>query len=241
VSIPSGLASDSSGNLYVSDHTNNTIVRFDPGGNESVFASTLSLPGSLAIDGSGNLYALAGGGLEKFDSGGNEITNVALNIGFIYNIACDSSGNVYMSDNIYGRIFKYDSSGTLSLFASGLGGPAGPTGLACDTNGNLYVSMFNSNTILKFTPNGNQSTFANTNLDGPYGLALDSSDNLFVANEANNTIEEFDSSGNGTLFASSYLDHPEDIAIDSIPEPSTLLLAALGALTLWPYLKRRRG
>ena len=33
----------------------------------------------------------------------------------------------------------------------------------------------------------------------------------------------------------------DNFTFEFVPEPSTLLLAALGALTLWPLLKRRRA
>lgn len=52
---------------------NNTIVKFDPGGHGSLFASSgLNHPRSLAFDSSGNLYAANwnDGTIEKFDSGG---------------------------------------------------------------------------------------------------------------------------------------------------------------------------
>src|ERR1017187_2550502 len=89
ISSPTGLAFDSSGDLYASDNSNNAIVKFDTSGNESVFASSVGRPTDLAFDGNGNLYALAGGGIEKFDSSGNG-TNIALNIGFNDSgIACD--------------------------------------------------------------------------------------------------------------------------------------------------------
>jgi DNA-binding beta-propeller fold protein YncE len=38
---PQGLAFDSAGNLYVANSGNDTIMKFDPAGNGSVFASGL--------------------------------------------------------------------------------------------------------------------------------------------------------------------------------------------------------
>jgi DNA-binding beta-propeller fold protein YncE len=40
VSGPTGLAFDSTGNLYVADSVHNTIVKFDPSGSSSIFTST---------------------------------------------------------------------------------------------------------------------------------------------------------------------------------------------------------
>jgi sugar lactone lactonase YvrE len=238
VAAPTGLAADASGNLYVVDHTNNTILRFDTTGNSSVFSTTLSSPNGLAIDGSGNVYTLAGGGFEKFDPNGNELTNITFSLGLIGSITCDKDGNVYLGDSVFGRIFKYDSNGNESLFASDLGPAPGPTGLACDSNGNLYASDYSANSILKFTPGGTPSVFATTNLSGPYGLAFDNAGDLFVANAGDNTVAEFDLAGNGTLFASSGLDIPEYVAVQ-IPEPAAAALVTLGFSILFPFRRSR--
>jgi sugar lactone lactonase YvrE len=61
---PEGLTFDSSGNLYVASYSNNRIYKFDPSGNGSFFAGSLtsqtnsgvSFPIGLAFDSSGNLY-----------------------------------------------------------------------------------------------------------------------------------------------------------------------------------------
>ena len=45
--------------------------------------------------------------------------------------------NIYVSSYDTGNIYKFDSSGTRTTFASGLDRPAG---LAFDRNGNLYVA-----------------------------------------------------------------------------------------------------
>ncbi|HTS16638.1 MAG TPA: NHL repeat-containing protein [Verrucomicrobiae bacterium] len=61
---PEGLTFDTSGNLYVSSYGNNQIYKFDPSGNGSFFAGSItsltnsgvSFPIGLAFDESGNLY-----------------------------------------------------------------------------------------------------------------------------------------------------------------------------------------
>ena len=73
LSLPSGLAFDSSGNLYVGSH-NNTITKYDSSGNESDFTSWgLNRPWGLAFDSSNNLYAVNNWGhtITKYDSSGS--------------------------------------------------------------------------------------------------------------------------------------------------------------------------
>jgi DNA-binding beta-propeller fold protein YncE len=107
------------------------------------------------------------------------------------------------------------------------------------------VANYGNDTIEKFNSSGVGSTFAaySTNgvgqyLQAPIGLAFDSSGNLYVANHFTASILEYNSSGTGTLFASG-LGNAINLAIE-VPEPSSLLLAALGALSLVAFLRRKR-
>jgi len=69
--LPTGLAFDSAGNLFVSDANNNgTIVKFLPNGASITFATGLGdHPHCLAFDGAGNLF-LASGGIQEFTPDG---------------------------------------------------------------------------------------------------------------------------------------------------------------------------
>ena len=96
-----------------------------------------------------------------------------------------------------------------------------------------------NNTIEEFNSNGQGSTFTSTNLiSGPIGLAVGSSGNLFVANQFTASILEFNSGGTGTVFASGLVNAA--YLADEVPEPSSLLLLGLAAVTLSPLLKRYR-
>ena len=124
--------------------------------------------------------------------------------------------NIYVSSYNEDNIYKFDSSGIKSTFASGLDGP---TGLAFDSSGYLYVADYKDmGRIMKLDLSGNMSTFASgftSDLDSPFGLAFDSSGYLYVANQGGpGTIEKFDASGNGTIFASG-LHSPAGLAFDS--------------------------
>ncbi len=54
--LPSGLAVDSSNNVYVADLGSGSVFRFTSGGTKTTFASGLSSPRSLAFDRNGILY-----------------------------------------------------------------------------------------------------------------------------------------------------------------------------------------
>jgi hypothetical protein len=104
----------------------------------------------------------------------------------------------------------------------------------------IYLSTADLNSILNFDSGGSPSTFANASsgLNYPLGLAFDSSGNLYVANHGDTDILEFNPNGIGSVFASG-LGNAVGIAIE-VPEPSSFLLAALGALSLIAFLNRKR-
>jgi hypothetical protein len=117
---------------------------------------------------------------------------------------------------------QYNSSGTGSVFASGLNSPAG---VAFDLAGNLYVTNRSAGTIEKFAVVGgvlsSTGTVFASSPGGPTGLAFDNAGDLFVTNfgSSANNIMEFTSTGGvlsstGTVFASTGLNEPQGLAFD---------------------------
>jgi sugar lactone lactonase YvrE len=258
LTTPQGLAFDNMGNLYVANYGNNTIEKFNSSGVGTVFASSgLDGPSSLVFDKNGNLYVLnvINNTIEKFDSNGNGSLFASLVVGHEVNapqgLAFDENGNLYVANNmlqspghIQIQIEEFNPSGVSSNFADINFVTYGATGLSFDTNGNLYISLNSTIAgpfpamIEKIDSSGNESLFANSNLDFPRGLAFGSSGTLFVADWGDNTIEEFSTNGVGAVFANTGLNQPYGIAVQ-VPEPSTLALIALGAIT-WSVSRRVR-
>jgi len=132
---PSGVAVDSSGNVYVADRGNHRIRKITPAGVLSTLAGTGT---SGYRDGAANTA--------KFDYPGD--------------LAVDSSGNVYVADTHNDRIRKITPAGVVTTFAgSGTEGFADgaantakfdyPTGVAVDSAGNVYVADSDSHRIRK--------------------------------------------------------------------------------------------
>jgi len=98
---PEELAVDPDGNIYVADHVNNRLVKFDASGN-FLYNITgdgermLSGPGNVNVDSKGNVYTEANGALWEFDSTGKYIGEWFLpRIG---NIVIDSHNNIFLID-----------------------------------------------------------------------------------------------------------------------------------------------
>lgn len=101
---------------------------------------------------------------------------------------------IYASSLPEGVIYKIDSSGNKSIFASGLGQP---WGLATDDQGNVFVAETSGNPsdrITKIDPSGVATLFFEFDeaRDNPEGLALRDDGTLFVSG----TIDDVD--GNNT-------------------------------------------
>jgi hypothetical protein len=122
LNYPSGVGTDSSGNLYIADFSNNQVRKV-----------TLS---------SGTITAFAGNGNYGYSGDGGQAVNAKFE--YPYDIAVDSSGNVYISDSTGCRVRKVAPSGIITTVAgngnygySGDGGSATsaeliPTGIAVD-------------------------------------------------------------------------------------------------------------
>ncbi len=188
---PTGVATDSGGNVYVADRNNSTIRKITPAGVVTTLAGSALLIGSA--DGTGS----------------------AARFNFPTGVATDS-GNVYVADTEAHTIRKITSAGLVTTLAgsAGLSGSADgtgsaarfyhPTGVATDSGGNIYVAEYLNHAIRKITPAGVVTTLAGSagligSADGtgsaarfnfPTGVATDSGGNVYVADQFNHTIRK---------------------------------------------------
>ncbi|MGI8967612.1 MAG: hypothetical protein ACR2GA_00710 [Chloroflexota bacterium] len=117
-------------------------------------------------------------------------------------IALDSQGNVYLTDDIGGRIAKYSPAGTLLAEWTLLGPDDGLlSGLALDRAGNIYTLAKGRGQIIKLSTKGKVlARFATRGsgdgqLMGPTSLAVDAHGDIVVADTYNNRIERFSPTG----------------------------------------------
>ncbi len=201
--LPTGVAVDNSGNVYVADYNNFTIRKVTPAG---VVTTLAGFAGSWGgADGTGS------------DARFNQPSGVAV----------DSQGNVYVADDFNFTIRKITPAGVASTLA-GLPGIRGssdgtgsaarflyPFGVAVDSGGYLYVADSSNDTIRQITPGGLVTTLAGSpglggSADGtgsaarfnlPYAVAVDSSGNVYVADWNNITVRKVTPAGVATTLA----------------------------------------
>ena len=204
--LPTGVAVDGEGNLYIADQYNHRIRR---------------------VDSTGTITTIAGTGERRFGGDGGPAIRAQLDAPS--GVAVDGEGNLYIADASNHRIRKVDSIGTITTIAGtgeqgfgGNGGPASqahlffPTGVAVDGAGNLYIADVGNHRIRKVDSTGTITTFAGTGergfggpggpavqaqLDAPSGVAVDEAGNLYIADHNNNSIRRVDSTGTITTIA----------------------------------------
>jgi hypothetical protein len=198
---PLGVAVDGSGNVYISERSNNRIRK---------------VSGTTGV-----ITTLAGTGVAGFSGDGGPATAAQLN--GPHSLAVDGSGNVYFSEIENNRIRKVSgTTGVITTLAgtgvagsSSDGGPAtaaqinSPTGVAVDGNGNVYFAEFENERIRKVSgTTGVISTVAGTGTAGfsgdgglatsaqlyrPTGVAVDGSGNIYFSDRDNERIRKVSS------------------------------------------------
>jgi len=215
LSLPTGVAFDKTGDLWVADTFNGRVLEFRPG------------PSGL-VDGESASIVI---GQPNFTSRG-AIAN-STRVGDPFALAFDSAGNLWVSDTGNNRVLEYSASGGFTdgepaslvigqqnftsnaagTTQTGLGsGPSlyGPYGIAFDPSGNLWVAdTFNSRVLeydrgagftngeaassvigqTSFTSNASATTASG--LYWPSEIAFDSSGDLWITDGANARVLEY--------------------------------------------------
>jgi uncharacterized protein (TIGR03437 family) len=235
LNLPSGVAVDGAGNLYIADMGNNRIRKVSP---------------------AGIITTVAGNGTDVYSGDGGPATSAELSLP--QGVAVDAAGNLFIADTRNLRIRKVSAAGTITTVAgngsygsSGDGGPATsatlnlPQGIAVDGAGNLFIADTVNNRIRKVNAAGTITTVAgngsygyagdgsaatSAELGGPEGAAVDSTGNLLIADSYNARLRKvalngiistvagdggFHYGGDGGPATSAELFLPESVAADN--------------------------
>jgi sugar lactone lactonase YvrE len=246
---PSGIAIDTSGNIFIADASNNCIRKIDGAGNITTVVGTgvagfggdgaaataakLSLPSRVAVDTFGNMYitdtrnhrvrkvdvtkkitTIAGTGVPDYTGDGAAANLATLN--YPTDVIVDTFKSIYIADKLNNCVRKIDSFGIITTIAgslvpaySGDGGPAtvarlyDPEALALDDSFNLFISDWGNSVVRKVDKAGIITTYAGSDSSGfmgdggpataarllqPMGLAVNKKGSLYICDMGNNRI-----------------------------------------------------
>ena len=192
--LPSAIAYDAQGNLYIAETGGNVIRK---------------------VDAAGVITTIAGTGTQGFSGDGGPA--VAARLDSPEGLALDANDHLYIADTHNQRIRRVDlATGLIATVAGSGAGFAGdggaataarldlPTALAVDAAGNLYIADTENFRVRKiaaaggvittvagngrqgFSGDGGAATAAS--IDSPSGLAVDADGNLYIADTHNHRV-----------------------------------------------------
>ena len=214
--LPAGVAVDGHQNVYVAEPLSNRVRRID------------------AI--TGVITTVAGNGADRAPSGrvdgvsmgdGGPAIDAAL--GFPSSVAVSDDGDLFVLEQVRGRVRRVDPGGTITTFAgtgipgfSGDGGPAVhaqldiATALALAPDGSLYISDRGNQRVRLVDSGGTMTTVAGNgsvgfagdggpatqaSVNGPEGVAVGPDGTLYIADRMNDRIRAVDPAGTISTFA----------------------------------------
>jgi sugar lactone lactonase YvrE len=180
---PSGVAFDTSGNMFIADTANYRIRKVDP---------------------NGSISTVAGTGIIGYSGDSGAATNAR--IASVYGIAVDLAGNCFIDDLQNLRIRKVATNGIITTAINGSGTLLTSFAVALDSGGNLIIADSNNNRVRNaslstlagngvagFSGDGGPATSASINF--PKGLAKDTAGHLFIADSFNARIRQVNTNG----------------------------------------------
>jgi hypothetical protein len=215
---PSTLKFGPNGNLFAADFGGNTILEFDPAGTYvGVAASFDSAPGGFTWAAGGDLIVSElFGSIRQIHEGSPTVLVPADPAITPSDLLLLPDGDLLIT-NLYGNnILRYDSGSGMTTTFAAIEHPIGP-------GGTFPIPEFPSN--------------------GPSAIIFDRDNTLLVAvlgpdHEHSGQIQRFDLDGNYLGSIITELGAPTGLAL--IPEPSTWILAGIGAAGAGLLVRRRR-
>ncbi|MEW6042761.1 MAG: HYR domain-containing protein [Thermoproteota archaeon] len=242
-SFPQYVAVDEAGNIYVTDHGNFRVQKFDNDGvylhswgSKGTDSKSFQSPAGIAVK--NNFVYVVDHELnmvKKFDTTGNFISSWGSTgtdpgkFKLPNGVAVSKDNFVYVVDTGNSRVQKFDSEGkhikTIGSSGTEQGKFLNPLGIAVDNDGNIYVGDAGNKRVQKFTAEGAFVKSYTASSGGiqisPDGVAVDSSGNIMIADAGNNRVVVLNKEGSvlttfGTTGTSNgQFKISKDVAVDS--------------------------
>ena len=194
LSLPTFMAVDKAGDLFIADARNNRVVEIPAGGGVQITvpASGLNSPTGVAVDQAGDVFIgdTSNNRVVEVPAGGGAQTTVGTGLGGPWGVAVDGAGDVFIADTGNNRVVEVPVGGSQITVVSGLSHPAG---VAVDGAGDLFITDYGNNQVVEVPPgchSENCQIFVGNGYSNPLGVAVDGAGNVFVADNGNRQVVE---------------------------------------------------
>ncbi len=197
---PWDLTLDGDGNIYVADHYNHRLQKFDPSGN---FLSKLdtTTPGGTVLRPSGIRYSPHNRRLYVVFDNDPALNWYSLSLSWLANkglalnsprsMGVDSSGKVYIADAGNDRVVKTDENGNLITSWTVEGAGSWPMDAEPGEDGKVYVSACHIDKVIVYTSSGNKEMEFSTEMHCPNGIAVDRMGHVYVVSNGEDKVYKF--------------------------------------------------
>jgi sugar lactone lactonase YvrE len=219
---PEGAATDSQGNLYVTNTPANTVTEYAAGSTNVSFtySSGLSSPAAVAVDKKQNVYvtSIGSGSVTIFLQGVNSPHATLTGIPYPIDVAVDAKRNTYVtsytSSFSNGIILEYPVGSTQGTDLGIV--TEVPGGIVLDKSGDIVTADQRLPGVLVFPPGSKtpSNTFART-MFNPISVRFDRSESqIFVGDSVDNAVDVFSyPAGKLVDTITDGIDGPEGVAL----------------------------
>src|ERR1700723_2507018 len=141
LSLPTGVAVDGAGDVFIADFGNNRVVEVTAGGGAQTTVGTgLSFPRGLTVDGAGDVFIADtyNNRVVEVPAGGGAQTTVGASLNFPQGVAVDGAGDVFIGDSYNNRVVEVPAGGgAQTTVDSGVG----VFGVALDGAGDVFIGV----------------------------------------------------------------------------------------------------
>jgi len=196
VDVPSGVAVDKHGALYVANEGNNSVTVY-PAGSSSpslTISSGISGPYGVAVDSSGDVFVsnLNTNDITAYKSGATSLYET-INFGAYgqaVGLGVDAKDNIFVACDSSNGVFEIAAGGT-SVTNAGLTGLNGPIGVSLGKKDVIYVSNFAAQNVNIYSYGSTSPSKTITSGIEQYGPTLNgftSKGAFFQSNQADNVV-----------------------------------------------------